>query len=31
MFLFEMTTLVLGVLGLRLSLNVINIVIIFDS
>ena len=30
-FLFEMTTLILGVLGSRLSLNVINIVVIVDS
>ena len=28
---FEMTTLILGVLGSRLSLNVINIVVIVDS
>ena len=31
MFLFEMPTLVLEVLGSRLSLNVINIVVIVDS
>ena len=30
-FLFKMITLILGVLGLRLSLNVINIVVIVDS
>ena len=30
-FLFEMTTLILGVLVSRLSLNVINIVVIVDS
>ena len=30
-FLFEMTMLILGVLGSRLSLNVINIVVIVDS
>ena len=31
MFLFEMTTLILGFLGSRLSLNVNNIVVIVDS
>ena len=30
-FWFEMTTLILGVLGSSLSLNVINIVVIVDS
>ena len=30
-FLFEMTMIILGVFGLRLSLNVINIVVIVDS
>ena len=30
-FLFEMTTLILGVWGSRLSLNAINIVVIVDS
>ena len=30
-FLFEMTTVILGVLSLRLSMNVINIVVVVDS
>ena len=30
-FLFEITTVVLGVLSSRLSLNVINIVVVVDS
>ena len=30
-FVFELTTLILGVLGSRLSLNVFNIVVIVDS
>ena len=30
-FLFEMTTVILGVLSSRLSLNVINIVVVVDS
>ena len=28
---FEMTTVILGVLSLRLSLNIINIVVVVDS
>ena len=30
-FLSEMTTVILGVLGSRLSLNIINIVVVVDS
>ena len=30
-FLFEMTTVILGVLSSRLSLNIINIVVVVDS